>query len=403
MIREIHARHRPGREMERGLFVPYHRRGEMSVPAFSLPQGGDPETDGRVASLALMRKVCRLPVDLFFYDLEDASPDHPEYKALARRFAAEALTTNDFGTRIVGFRPNNIRTDYWEEDIVEVIMRAGDRLTVIILPKAEGPGEVRDTIAVARRVQALAGHSNPLFFEVLIESASAFLAAEAIAAIDGVTALILGSWDFARTIGGKVDPHHWPEDQSLIRQTLPIVAAAHGKEAVDGITATLPLRPPRPAGMSVEAYRAALAADPAALTGTDLPPDFRSGLERRAAAIALAARDAASARRCGYAARWILHPDQIKPVQDAWTPTRTEAVEALALVASYARSAREGSGVDVSGNTLTDKAVVGAAWWVVRDGLRTGVISGDDLAKTSFSLQELERAARPREHPSPAM
>lgn len=397
LIRSIQERHRGVPEMVRGMSVPYHRRGEMSIPAFSMPSGGDPATDGRAASLRLMRKASTLPVDMFFYDCEDAAPDHPEFKAFARQFATEALTTCDFGGRIVGFRPNNIRTDYFEDDLVEVITRAGHHLQVMVIPKTEHAEEVRDIITIVKRLQALAGHTNRLLFEVLIESPAAFLEAESIAAINDVTALILGPFDFARTIGGTVDPHTWTIDQTVIRQQLPIVAAAAGKEAVDAITAVLPIRPAIPAGMSEEQYRFALAADPDTLDPARYGPAFLRDLHRRGEAIALAAREAASARRCGYAAKWILHPDQIEPVQSAWTPTREAALAALELAARYAMDARKGSGVGLTGNRLADKAVVAADWWLVVAGLRSTVLAPADIAATGLTLEELERTVHTRD------
>lgn len=396
MIRGLQARHRAAPEMTRGLHVPYHRRGEMSVPAFTMTPGGDPSTDGRTASLRLMKKACTLPADLCFFDCEDAAPDHPAYKSFARTFAAEALTTLDFGDRIVGFRPNNIRTEYFEDDLVEVITRAGHRIQVVIIPKTEQAAEVEDVIRIVRRVQALAGHTNTIAFEVLIESPRALLEAENIAAIDGVAALILGPFDFARTRGGTVDPALWTSDMAFVRQYLPIAAAAHGKEAVDGITATLPIRPPRPPEMTDDAYRSALAMDPTATGPGLLPPDFHAALCRRASAMALARNEAESARRCGYAAKWILHPDQIAPVQGAWTPSRETAEAALHLVAGYARSAKTGSGVELSGNRLTDKAVVATDWWLVRAALRDQVLTAADIAGTGFTIKELERTVHTR-------
>ncbi len=396
-IRAIQARHRGVPEMIRGMRVPYHRRAELSIPAFTMTPGGDPASDGRAASLRLMAKASTLPADLFFFDCEDAAPDHPEFKRYARTFAAEALTAFEFGDRIVGFRPNNIRTESFEQDLVEVVTRAGQRLNVIVIPKTEAAEEVRDIMAIVARIQALAGHTNTIHFEVLIESPRAFLEAETIASLRGVTALILGSFDLARTIGGAVDPDRWMTDQACIRQVLPLVAAAHGKEAVDAITATLPIRPRRPASMTEAAYLSALAADPATLTGTPLPAVFLEGLLARRTAMDLAAAEAQSARRCGYAAKWVLHPDQIEPVQNAWTPTSAQAKEALSLVASYARAAVQGSGVELAGNRLADKAVVGTDWWTVRAALRAGVLSPQDIAATGLTLEALERTVRTRD------
>ena len=76
-------------------------------------------------------------IDFFFYDLEDAAPDNANFKPLARRFLIEAFQTLDYGNRTRAFRPNNIRTPYFEDDIVEVVGAVGDKIDAIVLPKTE--------------------------------------------------------------------------------------------------------------------------------------------------------------------------------------------------------------------------------------------------------------------------
>ncbi len=367
LIRAARARHAGAPAGMRGAAVPYRRRGEMSIPAFRNPAGGDPEVDGRAASLRVMAKAATLPVDFFFYDLEDAAPDDPQYKPLARRFLIEALRAHDFGDRVRAFRPNNVRTPYFEDDVVEVIEAAGPRLDAVVIPKTECFEEVADVQAILRAVSRAAGRDRPLSIEVLIESPGAFVDAERIAGLEDVTALIFGAWDFARTLGARVDAQRWLDDQAVARQTLPILAAAHGKDAVDAVTATLPIRPKDPG-------------------------DARAA-ERHAAALALARRDAEDAQRLGFAAKWILHPDQIEPIQGAFTPSREEALAALDLAARYARAAAAGSGAEVDGDRLADKAVVGADWWRVEAGRRAGVLDEGDLEATGLSWDELRRAA----------
>lgn len=390
-IRQIQARHRARPEHMRGMKVPYYRRGEMSIPGFKMKAGGDLETDGRAQSLKLMNKAAELPIDFFFYDLEDAAPDNADFKPWARKFVVEALTTNDYGDRVVAFRPNNIRTPYFEHDVVEVVSQAGHRLDAMVIPKTEHADEVADIVKIVRDVQRLSGRDNEIMLEILIESPRAFVEADKIAAIDGVAALIFGAWDFARTIGGKVTADGWIYDQGTARQLLPIIAGAYGKDAVDAVTGTLPIRPKMPAGVTPEEYAAACD-----MRSDDVDPhkfgrDFVSALQSKERALDLARRDAANARACGYAAKWILHPDQIDPIHSAWTPPRPEALAALKLTADYARAAQSGSGAEVDADRLADKAVVGTDWWIVRAGLKSGTITLDDVRATGFSLADLER------------
>ena len=371
LIRTAQHRHRAVEEMMKGAKVPYFRRGEMSIPAFKMPPGGDPGKEGREASLKLMRKAAELPIDFFFFDLEDASPDNPDLKPHARRFVVEAFRELDFGRRVRAFRPNNIRTPYFEEDMVTVVGEVGDKLDAIVLPKSENADEVADVQAVLRALQRLHGRANRIAIEVLVESPKAFTQAERIAALDDVSALIFGAWDFARTTGARVEPETWLQDQGMARQMLPIVAAAYGKEAVDAVTATLPIRPKDPLDAVAQG--------------------------KRVRAIDLARRDAADARRIGFAAKWILHPDQIEVIQGAWTPSREDALRALNLTADYTRAASHGSGAEVHGDQLADKAVVGTEWWVVRSAIQAGVLTDADVEATGYTIATLERTVRTRD------
>lgn len=391
---KVQSKHRARPEMVRGLKVPYHRRGVMSIPGFRMKAGGDVETDGRQQSLRVMSKATQFPVDFFFYDLEDAAPDNPSYKELAREFVIEALNTYDFGSRVVAFRPNNIRTSYFADDLIEVISRAGHKLQAIVLPKTEYAEEVADTVKLIRDIQRLAGQTNEIVLEVLIESPRALLEADKIAAIDGVAALAFGAWDFARTIGGNVTDEGWLQDQMLARQRLPIVAAAYGKEAVDTITRNLPIRPKKPETANVEDYKLALATPAKDLDVNQWGDDFVQAVRKRERALALARRDAINARAIGFAAKWILHPDQIDVIQGAWTPTREQALEALNVLAAYAKAAQTGSGAELEGtNQLVDKAVFGTHWWEVHAGVRGDVLTDDDFATSGFTYKELQRHA----------
>lgn len=390
-IRHAQAVHRARPEHMRGMHVPYARRGEMSIPGFKMPKGGDVETDARALSLKLMGKAAKLPIEFFFYDLEDAAPDNADYKPYARRFVIEALTTNDYGDRVVAFRPNNIRTSYFEDDIVEVVSKAGDRLRAMVIPKTEHADELADIVRIVRDVQRLAGHDNRIDLEVLIESPRAFVEAEKIAATDGVSALIFGAWDFARTIGGQVTADGWIHDQGTARQLLPIIAAAYGKDAVDAVTGTLPIRPKLPADFDPALAQAAATTPAADLDPAIYGEAFVTAMHRRERALALAARDAVDARAIGYAAKWILHPDQIAPIHAAWTPPRDEALKALQLTVDYAKAAVGGSGAEVDGDRLADKAVVGTDWWIVKYARLAGTLTDDDIAATGMTLDALER------------
>lgn len=373
-VAAVGQRHASTHPLVRGQCVPYFRRGVLSVPAFKWNGSGDPVQQARTQSLRLMANATALPVDALFFDLEDAAPDQPEFKELARNFCREALQAAVGCGRVLGFRPNDIRSPYFGGDLATVLPTAGSHLDFVVLPKTESADEVLDVAKLLREAATRFGWAQVPRLEVLIESPRALLQADAIAAIPEVAALVFGAYDFARCIGAEVDAHSWLGDQAAARQWLPVVAAAHGKDALDAVTATLPVR----------------AKDPALPTPAEIA--------RRETALALAARDAADAARLGYAGKWVLHPDQIAPIQAAFSPDADRARRALDLCAAYARAARQGSGAErdearTEAVRLVDKAVAGMEFWAVQAGLRAGVLGDTDLQATGFSLDELRAAS----------
>ncbi len=357
----------------RGRLVPYRRRGVMAIPAFKMRAGGDPATDGRAQTWKLLQKATELPIDCFFYDLEDAAPDHPDFKAFARQFCADALRQFDFGQRVVAFRPNDVRSRYFEDDLVDVLTAAGNKLHALVIAKTEEADEITAIARLVAQIQRHAGHDNRPMLEVLIESPRAFAQAQQIAAIPSVASLTFGAWDFARMVGGEVRAHSWLTDLAAVRQLLPVIAASEGKDAIDAVTAMLPIRP---------------TADP-----VNEPVQHAAQAQARMDALALAARDAEDAKVLGFAGKWVLHPDQVAPIQAAWLPTRARALQALALAVQYARAAQTGSGAELAGTQLADRAVIGADWWLVENALTGGVLTAAECEAPGVTLAALRAIA----------
>lgn len=354
----------------RGRLVPYRRRGMLAIPAFKMQAGGNPEVEGRAQSLKLLEKATQLPVDALFLDLEDAAPDQAEFKAWARIFCAEALLQFAYGPRVVAFRPSDVRSRYFEDDLVHVLTTAGHKLQAIVIAKTENAEEISAIVRLVAQIQRHAGHENRPLLEVLIESPRAFLQAQQIAAVPGVASLTLGAWDLARLTGAEMHAQTWTQDLQAVRQLLPLIAASEGKDAVDAVTAMLPIR----------------------VTATE--PALRAEQEAaRQEALRLCAQDAKDAKKLGFAGKWVLHPDQIAPIQDAWLPTRERALAALQLAVHYAQAAQRGSGAELAGVQLADRAVIGADWWLVEDALHGQVLTMDDVAATGMPLEELRKIA----------
>lgn len=195
----------------------------------------------------------------------------PEAKAAARSAVADWLGAG--GQAVV--RVNAGSTPWFDDDVAALAGAPG--LLGVMLPKAEDPAAVA---GAAARAQA------PVV--ALVESALGVLRASDIAA--AAARIAFGSLDFALDIDADHD-----DDAALLlaRGTLVLAARAAGRPApIDGVTTALD--------------------DPQA-----------------------AARDAARARRLGFAGKLCIHPRQIEPIHRAFAPTDEQIEWAQQIIAAY--------------------------------------------------------------------
>ena len=73
-------------------------------------------------------------------DLEDSVP--ADGKAAARVHAAAAFRELDFGRRVRMLRINGLDTPFAYRDVVDVVEAAGDRIDLVMLPKAGSAQDV---------------------------------------------------------------------------------------------------------------------------------------------------------------------------------------------------------------------------------------------------------------------
>lgn len=239
------------------------------------------------SSPKMLAKAAELPADEVVVDLEDGVA--PADKVAARGRLGEAAARGTLAVRI-----NGIETEWWRDDVAAVADRRPD---VVVLPKTSSADDV---LRVAEQLPAGVG------LEVQIETARGLVEVERIAAAGApLEALVFGPGDFAASMGVPVltiGAGTW--DYALAR--IAVAAHAYGLQAVDGPYADL----------------------------RDL-----DGL-RRAAAAALAH---------GFDGKWVLHPDQIEPVNGVFTP-EPEAVERARRILAAA------DGVTVVDGEMVDDA-----------------------------------------------
>lgn len=257
------------------------------------------------ASAKMLAKAAALPADEVVVDLEDGVPSESKEEARGRLGDAAAAGT-------LAIRINGVRTPWWRDDLAAVAERRPD---VVVVPKVESPDDVN--VVVARLPEGVA-------LEVQIETARGLVEVERIAAAGGpLEALVFGPGDFAASLGIPVlTIGSGSFEYALAR--ISVAAHAYGLQAVDGPYADL----------------------------GDI-----DGL-RQSARQALAH---------GFDGKWVVHPDQIEPVNEVFTPTDEELERARRILAAGDGASRlEGDMVDVATKRLAAAVLARGAQRVPR-------------------------------------
>lgn len=288
-------------------------------------------------------KAARSEADAVCVDLEDSVT--PEKKGEARANAVRALRELDFGgkTRIVRVNPTDAAFTY--RDVVDVVEAAGDRLDLLMLPKAESPNDVIFVDTLLAQIERQRGLPRRIGLEVQMESAAGFVWLREIAAASPrVEALVFGPGDYAASLHmpssnvGAVDAddalypgHRW----HVAMHALVAVGRAFGLRCIDGPFA---------------AYQ-------------DL-----SGAER-ACRIA---------RALGFDGKQCIHPAQIEVCHRVFAPTDDEVAHARRVVAAADAAAAEGRGASSVDGAMVDAASVRLARVVLERHARSGSAVGSE-------------------------
>lgn len=237
------------------------------------------------SSEAMLRKAGRRGADVLVVDLEDGL--HPEAKDRARATLRRLLREVDFGSAEVLLRVNALSTPWGEPDLE---LAAEVRPAGVVLPKCEDP----ELVARAdRRLGEL-----PLF--LMVETPAGVSRALELARAPRVRGLLFGAADFRAALRAGQDPD---ESELLVARGLIVLAA-------------------RTAG--VEAF------DTPYFAYQDL-----DGLRR----------SARRARLLGFDGKTAIHPAQVAPIHEAFTPGEAEVERARQVLAALESAAREGRGV----------------------------------------------------------
>ncbi len=250
-----------------------------------------------------LEKARALPADALILDLEDAVA--PDAKTLARDQVIAALNHGGYAPREVVIRINGSGSPWHAADLSAA---AASKADAVLLPKAEGAGQVR---AVA------AALPDGMELWCMIETPLAILHAEEIAAASAkTTCLVMGTSDLATDLNALHTPRREPFATSL---SLCLLAArAYGLAALDGVY-------------------------------LDLKDD--TGFEA-------ACRHG---RQFGFDGKTLIHPRQLAAANKIFAPSDDDIAEADIIVTAFEQARAAGKGVVVVNGQLVENLHVAAA------------------------------------------
>jgi malyl-CoA/(S)-citramalyl-CoA lyase len=308
--------------------TPRLNRTELAVPA-SNPR--------------FIEKAAKSNADIIFLDLEDsvAPPD----KEQARKNAIEALNDLDWGGRTLSVRINGLDTHYMYRDVVDVVEQAGDKLDLIMIPKAGTPEDIYAVDMLLTQIEEAKGHTKRIGLEMIIETALGMQNVHEIAAASPRNeSLHFGVADYAAStktrttgIGGPhpeyhvlTDPDadgrrevHWGDVWHYAIARMVVAARANGLRPLDG-----------PFGNFSDA------------------DGFRAQANR--------------ASVLGCEGKWAIHPSQVDLANEIFSPSADEINKSKRILAAMDKAQKEGAGAVALDGRLIDIASIKQAEVMVK-------------------------------------
>ena len=300
-----------------------HRPGHMSQGrAQERPAGSARRTCLTVpgSSERFLAKAAGLAADEVILDLEDSVA--PAVKQKARDLVATALEGGWVGQQLIAVRINGTDGPWAYQDVIEIVERGGARLDALVLPKVSGPRQVIWLDVLLSQVELATGlQTGRIRVEAQIEDAAGLAAVDQIArASSRLAALVFGPADFMASlgmrplrIGAQPDGYSGGDAFHYAHLRILVAARAAALQAIDGPYAAI--------------------GDLAGLTSA-----------------------ATSVAALGYDGKWVLHPDQIDPVNAAFSPTQDAYDRAERILEAYdaATSVQQRGAVMLDGEMIDE-------------------------------------------------
>lgn len=290
-----------------------------------------------------LEKATQSAADVILLDLEDAVA--PDEKPKARENVVAALNDLDWGERTLSVRINGLDTPYMYRDVVEVVERAGDRLDLVMIPKAGTAADIHTVDVLLTQIEAAKGRTKRIGIEILIESALGMQNIHEIAkASPRNESLHFGSGDYAASTGARTmtigGPHpgyhvltdpdsnghrhvHWSDMWHYALSRLVVAARANGLRPIDGPYANFK----DPEGLRAAASRTAV---------------------------------------LGCEGKWVIHPSQIDLANEIFSPSEGEVTRAKRVLEAMEKAQQEGVGAVTLDGRMIDIASIRQAETLVR-------------------------------------
>jgi citrate lyase subunit beta/citryl-CoA lyase len=242
-----------------------------------------------------LEKAKSLPADCVLLDLEDAVA--PDAKQGARDQVCRAVKEGGYGKREVVIRVNGLATEWGEADLASAAAAQPD---AILLPKVQAP---EDLTRVRGRLEA-DGAAPSIALWAMMETPLAMLNAQAIAAAADAPAyplrvFVMGTNDLSKETGAALVTDREPMLAWL--STCIAAARAYGLDIIDGV------------------YN-----------------DFRDedGLRR----------ECEQGRLLGMDGKTLIHPSQVAPCNEIFSPAEADVIWAKQVIAAFAEPENKGKG-----------------------------------------------------------
>ena len=315
----------------------------MSERSRSLPRRSCLSVPG--SSDKMLGKAPNLGADMVFLDLEDAVA--PLEKEAARDKVVKAINDLDWGDTVLCVRVNAWDTKWTYRDVIHVVENSSERLDEIMLPKVQSAADVQALDMLLTQIEETTGRKSQVGIEPQIETARGLINVEEIcAASDRLETIVFGPADFAAStempvLTGGVQIAEYPGDHfHYVFSKILMAGRANDLQVIDG--PYLKIR-------ELDALR-----------------DY-----------------AMRTRILGYDGKWALHPDQVKVINEVFTPTQEQFDHAIDLLDAYEKATTEGDpgerkGAVMFGDEMIDEASRKMATKFLHRGERAGMTRSTD-------------------------